>query len=79
MKRRFRRPCPSQALAKLSEYAVETEDGDTKYDISDTVDGQSVIGHEDEHFVGGELVLHDDGGEIRLQARDYDAAKHRLA
>ena len=68
-----------EVLAELSQYAVETEDGDTEYKIPDFIDGQPVVGQEDEYIVGGELVLHDDGAEITLEARDYEAAKYWLA
>jgi hypothetical protein len=63
------------ALAELSQYEVESEDGETAYDIPEIIDGQVVVGQEDEYIMGGELVLHDDAAEITLEERDYEAAK----
>jgi len=68
-----------EVLAKLSEYAVGTKDGETQYEVPDLINGETVVGREDEYIVGGMLVLHDDVAEITLKERDYEAAKIWLA
>ena len=55
-----------EGLGMADEYAVETEDGDTEYELPDEIDGKTVVGIDDEVVVGGDLTLWDDSRSVRL-------------
>ena len=61
-------------LGEVSEFAVETEEGDEEYRIPEVIDGKLVAGIEDGYIVGGELTADacDPEPEIELSGADRE-------
>jgi hypothetical protein len=69
-----------EALGEIHDFEVETDEGDCEYRIPDVIDGQAVVGTEDEWVVGGELMLDpaDNASEIDLTISDTLAVRRWL-
>lgn len=67
-----------EVLGEASDYEVESEDGETEYEIPDVIDGQTVGGIEDGLIIGSELVPQDDEAQILLKPGQIEAAQEWL-
>lgn len=59
-------------LGNVSDFVVETEEGDEEYRIPDIIDGKPVEGIEDEFVVGGELTPDPSDPEPEFDLTDAD-------
>ncbi len=59
-------------LGNVSDFAVETEEGDEEFRIPEVIDGKPVVGTEDEIIVGGYLTADPSDSESEIELADVD-------
>ena len=66
-----------EMLGEVSDFAVETEEGEQEYQVPDVIDGKAVVGTDDGFIMGGELTEDPSDPEPEIDLADADPEKIR--